>query len=113
MKTYTLTTEEAWRRGIVKLENVATWKAMDLMNFCIENDLYTGGDSQHYNAMLDFVRENKCTVRAVELVATDIVAHSYTGNGDIMLSLYPSPYHCQSDVDFMFDEIVENVLKFE
>ena len=112
MKEFTFTAEEAWRLGVVKLEKVATWDADDLRRFCIENELYTAGDSTKYDMMLNFVRKNPCTEWGLRLVATDIVAHSYTGNGDVPLSLYPE-FHCQDDVSFMLDEIVENVVKFK
>ena len=84
------------------------WNSFDMMQFCIRHNLYTGGDVQHYEMMLDFVRNSKPTEDNIRLVATDIVMHSYENDGT-PFSIYT--FGILSDVRQMMDFIAEEVIK--
>ncbi len=80
-----------------------TWNKWDMVDFCIENDLYTGGDNQHYSMMLDFVATHPATEENIRLVATDIASHSYWPDG--------RPYSIfTDDVQALYDHMILNVI---
>ncbi len=76
------------------------WTSYDVMNWCIENKMYTCGDCRQYDRMLDFVRNNEPTARNVELVAIDIISHS-----DIY-SIFRD-----GDIDYIANELWNKVVK--
>lgn len=53
-----------------------SWNPTSIRKMCIDNDLYTCGDVDEYNAMLAFVDSNEPTSSNMYAVAFDIVNHS-------------------------------------
>lgn len=53
-----------------------SWYADRVRQACIRNDLYTRGDNEAYNKMLDLVDRTEPTTKAMYLVAKDIFEHS-------------------------------------
>lgn len=76
------------------------WTSYDVMNWCIENNMYTHGDCRAYDRMLDFVRNNDPTEKTVELVAIDIISHS---------SIYS--IFRDGDIDYIANELWNKVVK--
>ena len=52
------------------------WSADDVRKMCIANDLYTCGDCEEYETMLNTVRANAPTLDVMYTVAKDIAEHS-------------------------------------
>lgn len=54
-----------------------TWTASRVRQTCINNDLYTAGDCEEYEQMLDRVRDSEPTTESLYLTALDIQQHSH------------------------------------
>ena len=52
------------------------WSMSSVREACIANDLYTYGDCEEYEAMLNKVKELAPTFENIYTVAKDIAAHS-------------------------------------
>lgn len=55
---------------------IKKWTWNSIYRFCVDNNLYTVGDNEHYSAMLDFVNNNSPTEYNIRKVAIDLVIHS-------------------------------------
>lgn len=60
----------------MKIKENRVWNMYDVRTACIKNDLYTRGDNQDYEAMLNFVATHKPTTDNIYKVACDIYEHS-------------------------------------
>lgn len=64
------------------------WNARNVKEVCIDNKLYTCGDNESYNAMLNRVDECSPTTENLYLIAVDIAKHStFRGIESIMYML--------------------------
>ena len=70
--TFTHTTYDA-----VAITRNRRWGRDTVREACIRNDLYTCGDNEAYNKMLDMVERTAPTTKAMYLVAKDIQEHSF------------------------------------
>ena len=52
------------------------WSFETVRQACIRNELYTRGDCEAYDKMLQFVERNEPTTKAMYLAAKDIAEHS-------------------------------------
>ena len=52
------------------------WTPASVRRICIENDLYTRGDNEDYEHMLDWVSRLYPNVENLHFIAEDIVKHS-------------------------------------
>ena len=53
------------------------WYSTDVMEFCIREELYTKGDCESYEDMLQYVRDHELpTAEDIEKVVIDILFHS-------------------------------------
>lgn len=52
------------------------WTVQSVMDVCIQNQLYTRGDSEQYGSMLDRVRNLYPSTENLYLIAKDIYEHS-------------------------------------
>lgn len=71
MATFTHTT-----RDEVVITRNRRWGYSTVRQACIHNDLYTRGDCEAYEKMLNMVERTAPTTKAMYLVAKDIQAHS-------------------------------------
>jgi len=63
----------------VKTPNITAkrfWTAMRVCQACINNSLYTAGDCEEYEQMLDRVQSCEPTIENLYLIAEDIQQHS-------------------------------------
>ena len=70
----------------MKIPSIAAsrhWSAASVRQVCIDNDLYTCGDNDDYEAMLDFVNHAYPDVENLYLVAKNILDHSRSGDQTI------------------------------
>ena len=63
----------------MKIIEKRVWFVDDIISVCIRNDLYTRGNTNDYDNMLNKVRENEPTVNNIYLVAKDILEHTKNG----------------------------------
>lgn len=93
--------------GFTELEELGgMWSAYDVRYWCIEHDCYTAGSNESYSRMLDYVKEHPHPSRYdVELVATDIVAHSYDEDFG-----YYSVFD-RDTIESVVEDFLENIIK--
>ena len=61
---------------IPKITARRTWSRYSVINACIRNDLYTLGENEEYERMLNMVDEMYPDINAIYMVAKDICKHS-------------------------------------
>lgn len=71
---------------------------VDVRQFCINHNLYTCGDCEEYDTMLNSVEAKPCTPRHIIEIAKDIVNHSDEHDSDIDLSLGNVAFYLCEDV---------------
>lgn len=64
-------------RDVVAITRNRRWGRDTVREACIANHLYTEGDNEAYNKMLDMVERTEPTTRAMYRVAKDIQEHSF------------------------------------
>ena len=69
-------TNSIWN-GEVTLTRNRMWSRDTVRKACIANHLYTEGDNEAYNKMLDMVDSREPHTKAMYLVAKDIQEHSF------------------------------------
>ncbi len=59
-----------------KIEEFKRWSADSVRKVCIENNLYTAGDNEDYEHMLDWVGRLYPSTENIYFIADDIYRHS-------------------------------------
>ena len=73
-------------------------RSEDVRSFCIHNNLYTRGDNEDYNKMLQSLKPHNCTPQSVIAIAKDIAEHSDQQDAKIDLSLENIIFYLCKDV---------------
>jgi len=61
---------------VPKIKVNRQWSAARVRQVCVDNGLYTRGNNQQYEGMLDYVRDSYPDTESLYLVAMDILTHS-------------------------------------
>lgn len=62
--------------AIKEIKESITWDAESVRSMCVWNNWYDAGNGAQYDAMLNFVTDNKPTKQNIYTVACDILEHS-------------------------------------
>lgn len=61
----------------MQITSTRTWDAMDMIDMCVKNNLYTCGNRMDYDKMLDYVGQHENPEDMdIYLVASDILQHT-------------------------------------
>lgn len=72
-----------WKRGTVERVEHSRLDWADVRALCIEKNFYTGGDCEEYDNLAQLIyswedEEQDITAEMLQVVAEDILSHSYT-----------------------------------